>query len=134
MYIVAILAIAFTVLVYSKNGYVFLISLSFFTISFFMGFLAFIDWFYDIYIVTNMRVVMVDQKNILHREVTEIEARDIVSVRCVQRGLFAHLFRYGTVILQITNGHEVRIGFAINPDYTSQLIHGLSSAVSRSHA
>ena len=61
---------------------------------------SFLYWYYNIYIVTNFHLVDVDFLNLLFRQVTEIELKDVESVRNQIGGVIQPLFNYGDVIIE----------------------------------
>lgn len=61
---------------------------------------SFLYWYYNIYIVTNFHLVDVDFLNLLFRQVTEIELKDVESVRNQISGVIRPLFNYGDVIIE----------------------------------
>ncbi len=60
----------------------------------------FLFWYYNIYIVTNIHLVDVDFLNLLFRQITEIELKDVESVRTQISGVFGPLFNFGNVIIE----------------------------------
>ena len=62
--------------------------------------LNFINWFYDIGVVTKKRLLDLDADNILHHHMAETEIEDVVDVSYAQRGFFQSFFNYGTVHIQ----------------------------------
>ncbi len=60
-------------------------------------FYYFLIWFYDVYIITNMRIVSVTKKNLFHREYCEVSYTDVTDVTYLVKGVFATLFGYGCV-------------------------------------
>lgn len=60
----------------------------------------FILWFYNVYIVTNERVVDVDFFGLLHKNINVTQIIKIVDVNYSQKGIFASFFNYGDVVVQ----------------------------------
>lgn len=73
------------------------------------AFYYFLIWFYDVYIITNMRLMSVSRKGLFHQDYSEIEYADVASVTYQIHGVFATIFRYGTVmvagpsVIELTN-------------------------------
>jgi hypothetical protein len=73
------------------------------------AFYYFLIWFYDVYIITNIRLVSVSKKGLFHSDYSEVEYGDVTNVTYQVHGFFATLFQYGTVmvtgpeIMQLTN-------------------------------
>ncbi len=60
----------------------------------------FLDWYFDVYIVTNERVVDVDFLNLLYKKVSEAELPKIEDVTYTIGGVARSLFNYGDVYIQ----------------------------------
>lgn len=71
-------------------------------------------WYYNIYIVTNIHIVDIDFISLLFRQITEIELKDIESVRTEIRGVTRPLFHFGSVVIE-TAAKEQSIVFADVP-------------------
>lgn len=75
------------------------------TIFWYMGvaFFAFeqlLVWFYNVYIVTNERVIDVDFYGLLYKDVKTAQISRIEDVNYSQRGLFPSFFNYGNVTIE----------------------------------
>lgn len=66
-------------------------------------------------IITNERLVDVDQKNLLYHSTTEIHLEQIEDVSSEIKGLLGNLFNYGHVYVQ-TAGTKTRFEFDYVPD------------------
>lgn len=60
----------------------------------------FINWYFNIFIVTNLHIVDVDFHNLLNRHTTEIRLGDIQSPRAQIRGILGSLFNFGDVHIE----------------------------------
>ena len=69
---------------------------------------AFILWEADVMVVTNLRVVDVDQRGLLSRHVTEAALSKIQDVSWKRQGIWQTIFRMGSVSIQ-TAGAQVTI-------------------------
>lgn len=58
---------------------------------------AWVDYYLDIWIVTNERIIATDQRGLFHRVTSELRLDRIQDVSSTTRGIFATLFKYGTV-------------------------------------
>lgn len=86
----------------------------------------FLFWYYNIYIVTNIHVVDVDFLNLLFRQVTEIELKDIESVRSQINGIFGPLFNFGDVIIETAAKDQASVFEKVpKPDTVSDRIEDL---------
>ncbi|HLB60517.1 hypothetical protein A3J19_04335 [Candidatus Daviesbacteria bacterium RIFCSPLOWO2_02_FULL_41_8] len=77
-------------------------------------FVNFILWYYNINIVTNMRIVDIDFLYLLVQEVTATRIGQVEDITYQRTGLFAALFDYGDVVVQ-TAGEQVNIEFLATP-------------------
>ncbi len=90
-----------------------------------------VSWFYNIGLVTQLRVVDVDLSNIQHKNVSATTLGDIVDVSYSQKGFFQSLFDYGDVVIQ-TEGIRENFEFLKVPhpakvaDVVSDLVAGRS--------
>ena len=74
----------------------------------------FINWYFNVYIVTRERVVDVDFVNILYREVSATRLNLIQDVTTRTGGVIRAIFNYGDVFIQ-TAGTEVNFDFHAVP-------------------
>lgn len=70
---------------------------------FFMG--QFVDYYLDITIVTNDRIIDIEQKGIFGRQISELDLARIQDVNSEVKGIIASIFNYGLVEVQ-TAGDE----------------------------
>lgn len=84
----------------------------------------FLLWFYNIYIVTNERVIDVDFYNILYKEVADARIDKIQDVSYDQSGLVQAFFNYGNILIQ-TAAEKTEFVFELvpNPDKIVQVIN-----------
>lgn len=80
----------------------------------FVIFVNFINWYFNVYIVTNERVVDVDFINIIYREVSSTRLNLIQDVTVRTGGVIRVIFDYGDVFIQ-TAGTEVNFDFHAVP-------------------
>ena len=59
----------------------------------------FLDWYYDIYLVTNQRVVDYEFKPITSYKVFEVALEDIQDIRSKTVGFLPSIFNYGDVVI-----------------------------------
>jgi len=75
---------------------------------------SFIGWFFDIYIVTNERIVDIDFYYLLYKKFSEAELTKIQDIRYTSGGIFATMFNYGNVTVE-TAGEAPNIEFEAIP-------------------
>jgi uncharacterized membrane protein YdbT with pleckstrin-like domain len=61
---------------------------------------AFIDYYLDVWIVTDQRIINIEQRGMFNREIAEHDLDKIQDVSGVQKGFFQTLFSYGDVHVQ----------------------------------
>lgn len=70
-----------------------------------------INWFYSVYIVTDMRLIQITQKGFFSKSFVDLSLNQIQSLNYEVRGLQATLLGYGTILVQTYMGdlviHEV---------------------------
>ena len=60
----------------------------------------FMSWFFNIYIVTDERIVDIDFVNILYRKVSTAKITEIQDVNVIASGAFETFFNYGSITIQ----------------------------------
>lgn len=91
-----------------------------------------LNYYLDMFIVTNKRVVDVEQRGLLSRTVSEQPLYRIQDVTSEVDGAMAHLFRYGNVYIQ-TAGEKERFIFEQidNPELVVRTILSLTDNIVR---
>lgn len=74
------------------------------------AFLEFTDYYLDVWIVTNERVINIEQQGLFHRTASELHLTAIQDVTSDVRGIVRTLFDYGNVHIQ-TAGEKGRFIF-----------------------
>ncbi|MEK7170899.1 MAG: PH domain-containing protein [Patescibacteria group bacterium] len=69
-----------------------------FLLTFLFG--AWIDYYYDIIFITGQRLLNVNQKGLLSREVSELDLRQVQNVSAQTNGLLQTYFNYGILIVE----------------------------------
>jgi hypothetical protein len=67
---------------------------------------AILDFYYDIFIVTDRRVVDINQEQLFYRSISELNLEDVEDVNSSVKGFFPTLFGYGTIVIQTAGEHE----------------------------
>jgi len=88
----------------------------------------FLGWFFNVGIVTNQRVIDIDFKGVLYKEVTIAMLRKIEDVTSKSGGFFSSVFDFGNVFIQ-TAGTEANIEFMDipKPSQVAKIINQLLS-------
>lgn len=88
---------------------------TFFIFVWLFGFLTWIDYYFDIWIITNERIVNIEQKGLFVRHISELNFFRVQDVTAVVEGLLPTVLNYGDVEVQ-TAGEENRFIFRQVPD------------------
>lgn len=90
---------------------VFNVFMSFVILGFWVGlFVMWIDFFYDIWIVTDQRIISIEQIGLFRREISELEHGKIQDVTTEIHGVVPTLLKFGQVYIQ-TAGEKARFTF-----------------------
>ncbi len=76
----------------------------------FYAFILWIDYYFDVWIVTNQRIVNIEQKGLFVRDIAELQITRVQDVTSEIRGLIPTLLDYGDVYVQ-TAGEQRRFVF-----------------------
>lgn len=93
--------------------FVIILTLFYYLILFSYIFINFITWFYNIFFVTNERVIDVDYSNIVIHNVAETKVGQIEDVHYVQSGFIRTLFNFGDVFLQTAGAEKIFEALAV---------------------
>lgn len=81
-------------------------------------YIQFIDYYLDLWIVTNDRIIDTEQKGLFARTVTELELFQIQDVTTHVKGIFGTIFKYGDLVIATASNTSTIIFHDIpNPDY-----------------
>lgn len=83
---------------------------TFFIFIWLFGFLVWIDYYFDIWIITNERIVNIEQRGLFMRQVSELRFLRVQDVTSEVEGLLPTILNFGDVIVQ-TAGEESRFVF-----------------------
>lgn len=76
----------------------------------FYSFLIWIDYYFDVWIITNERIVNIEQKGLFVREISELQLSKIQDVTSEVTGIIPTILNYGDVLIQ-TAGERERFMF-----------------------
>jgi hypothetical protein len=92
----------------------------------FLWLLVFIDfttYHLDVWIVTNRRIIDINQKTLFARDTITLMLEKIQDATVEVRGLMATLFNYGTLIIHTAGENpDIVIRYAANPQYAKDKI------------
>lgn len=87
---------------------------------------SFLSWIFDIYIVTDERIIDVEFVNLLHKKVAEAEISKIQDVTYKVGGVIPSIFNYGDVFIQTAGTKENFDFLAIpQPEKATKVLQGL---------
>ncbi len=78
----------------------------YYLIVFAYAFLKFLNWFYNITLITNLGVVDIDYSDLLYHDVAFTNFNLVEDVNYTKIGFFRSLFNYGDVFVQTAGGRE----------------------------
>jgi hypothetical protein len=89
------------------------------------GFIKFLDWYYDIDIITNERIISVEFKILSGHSITESPLYDIIDIEEHRYGLAPATFNYGILSYRTSAEHEVIIKDIPTPTYMRDILSDL---------
>lgn len=98
-------------------------------------FVIWIDYYFDVWIVTNERIVNIEQKSLFSRSISELELENIQDVTVEVLGIIPTFLNYGNLYIQ-TAGEMERFVFrhVPNPYAVKDLIMNLQKSYERKEA
>lgn len=88
---------------------------------------SFIGWFFNIYIVTNERIVDIDFYYLLYKDFSEAELTKVQDISYTTGGVLAAIFNYGNVNVQ-TAGENPNLGFESVP-YPERVVETIRALI-----
>lgn len=86
----------------------------------------FISWYYQVFIITNDRVIDINFYNLIYKEVSEARIEDIEDVTYSQGGVLRAMFNYGDVVMQTAGEkREFAIESAAEPNKVVKVVNEL---------
>lgn len=87
-------------------------------------FIQWTNYFLDVWHITEKRIIDIEQKNLFHREVSNLRFDKIQDVTVEVRGLMATIFKYGDIRVQTAaeNSSTFVMKNATHPEKVRQLI------------
>lgn len=75
----------------------------------------FLSWYFNVYIITDERVIDVDFYNLIYKEISDAEIEKIEDVTTVMGGVVQTLFNFGTILIQ-TAAEKTQFDFEAVPN------------------
>lgn len=86
----------------------------------------FLNWYFNVYIVTNLRVVDVDFYNLVYKQVSDANISKIQDVTYNMGGVVRTMFNYGDVLIQTAaEVEEFEFTAVQNPDKVAKIIEDM---------
>lgn len=86
----------------------------------------FLSWYYNVYIITDERIVDVDFHSLLYKEVSETKIDNIQDFTFVMSGLWRSMLNFGTVYIQTAGEkQEFDFGDVPHPDRVARVLNEL---------
>ncbi|MFC1622287.1 hypothetical protein ACFL13_02835 [Patescibacteria group bacterium] len=107
-------------------GFVIVANLFWYLVVFGLAFERFLNWFFNVYILTNKRIVDMDFHHLTHRNISEAPLRNIEDITYDSRGTFNTIFNIGDVYIQTAaESREFTFGQVANPDRIQNILSDL---------
>jgi len=98
-------------------------------------FVIWIDYYLDVWIITDTRVVNIEQKGLFSRQISELELENIQDVTTDVEGMLSTFFNYGDVYIQTAAEMERFIFHNIpDPYHTKDVLMALQKRQKREEA
>lgn len=96
------------------------------SVGFAYGLYQWICWYFDTFVITNLRIINIDQKRIFARSVSEAYLASVQDVTYEVAGFLPSAFNYGTVSVQTAGAKPtLQISSVENPKKLQELIMDL---------
>ncbi|MCW1892584.1 MAG: PH domain-containing protein [Candidatus Uhrbacteria bacterium] len=109
---------------------------TFFLFTWLFVFQNFIDWYLDVWIVTNQRIINIEQNGLFGRTMSELRLYNVQDVTSTTNGFLQSMFNYGNVTIQ-TSAEKKQFEFEEieHPDHVAKRILELAheSNVAQEH-
>ncbi|MFA6184702.1 MAG: PH domain-containing protein [Candidatus Shapirobacteria bacterium] len=95
-------------------------------ITFIYGFEKFLSWYFDLFLITNERVVDIDFNNLLNKHFAEADISAIQDVSFSIKGILGTFFNFGTVLVQTASEkNQIIFNNVANPQKIMRLLKEL---------
>lgn len=112
---------------YSWVGYTNWWMLAFVLFLLWYWFRAWVGWYYSVYVLSNLRILIVKQHGFFSREVKDLTLNNVQNVNYKVAGFQAALFGFGTVTVEtLSGGKPLRLRYVHGPAEFAQSISKVS--------
>ncbi len=128
MILIPIFALPLSILDFFPKNYHFILALFWYLLSFAIAFEKFLSWYFNVFILTEERVIDIDFFNLLDKKFSEAKISMIQDVTAKSIGVSQTLFNYGTVLVQTAAEIPVIVIDKIpNPNLVLQVLQQMRS-------
>ena len=108
------------------NQYQFSAILFWYLFTFIFSFENFLDWYFDLFLVTNQRVIDIDFNNLLNKHFAEADLSMIQDVSSSVKGILGTFFNFGDVLVQTASEiNQINFEKVPNPEKIIKLLKEL---------
>ncbi len=101
-----------------------------YVVTFGFALMSFLRWFFNIYIVTNRRIVDIDFVHLLYKEFSEARLDKIQDITYKSSGIFSVFFDFGDAFVQTAGGNIPNIEFFTVP-YPAKVVKTISELLEK---
>lgn len=113
---------------------IFIVNAFWYIFTFGFMFERFLNWFFNIHIITTKRIMDMDFDHLLHRNISEAPLRNIEDITYTVSGAIETVFNFGTVNVQTAaEQRELEFRQVANPAMIQDLLSDLVSIKRRQH-
>lgn len=94
-------------------------------------FLVWMDYYLDMWIITNERIIDVEQRGLFNRQIAEIPLQHVQDVTIEVRGIIETFLKFGTIRIQTAGEREFKIEYVPRLYEAKDLILKSTTAVQR---
>lgn len=112
------------------GSFVFVVNSFWYLATFGLAFERFLNWFFNVYIISNKRLIDMDFAHLLNRNISEAPLRNIEDITYTVKGLFQTIFDYGNVNIQTAGEkREIEFDLVTNPSKVQDILSDLVSEI-----
>jgi len=110
------------------SNYRLILAIFWYLLTFAIAFENFLSWYFNVFILTEERVIDIDFYNLLDKKMSEAKISMIQDVTSKTTGLSQTLFNYGTILIQTASEIPlIKIDKVPNPDLVLQVLQQMRS-------
>lgn len=83
---------------------------------------AFLDWYYDVLLITNECVIDIDWRGFFNKSANRIDFDTIEGVEYISHGILSTIFKFGSVQVQLRSGDILDLSYTANAREMQRLI------------